>query len=57
MRAGGGGSAILVDKLPVTAVVMQHYEHLREAREHLKHVSIQAARQFGQMAVPAFNAG
>ena len=40
-----------------TDMVMQHYQHLREKREHLKQAAIQAARQNGQQASPAPKAG
>jgi len=36
---------------------MQHYQHLREKREHLKQAAIQATWQNGQPAGPAPRAG
>ena len=40
-----------------TDMVMQHYQHLREKREHLKQAAIQATRQNGHQAGPAPKAG
>jgi hypothetical protein len=34
-------------------MVMQHYQHLREKRDHLKQAAVQATRQIGQQADPA----
>ena len=40
-----------------TDMVMSHYQHLREKRDHLKQAAIQATRQNGEQAVPAPKAG
>ena len=40
-----------------TDMVMQHYQHLRAKREHLKQAAIQATRQNGQQASLAPKAG
>ena len=40
-----------------TDMVMQHYQHLREKREHLKQVAVQATKQNRQQAGPAPKAG
>ena len=40
-----------------TDMVMQHYQHLREKRDHLKQAAIQATRQIGQQDGPASKAG
>ena len=40
-----------------TDMVMQHYQHLREKREHLKQAAIQATKQNGQQAASAPKAG
>jgi integrase len=40
-----------------TDMVMSHYQHLREKREHLKQAAIQATRQVGQQVGPTPKAG
>ena len=40
-----------------TDMVMSHYQHLREKRDHLKQAAIQATRQIGQHDSPATKAG
>jgi integrase len=40
-----------------TDMVMQHYQHLREKRDHLKQAAIQATRQIDQQDGPASKAG
>jgi integrase len=40
-----------------TDIVIQHYQHLREKREHLKQAAIQATQGNGNQAGPASKAG
>ena len=40
-----------------TDMVMSHYQHLREKREHLKQAAIQATRVSGKQTLPAAKAG
>jgi hypothetical protein len=37
-------------------IVMQHYQQLREKRDHLKQAAIQTTRQIGQQVAPATKA-
>jgi integrase len=40
-----------------TDMVMQHYQHLRETREHLKQVAVQATQGNAKQEAPATKAG